>query len=168
MTTKRRSHEGTRTDEERQVDPMPNCARSCPKTRRSRVRGPNIVEAAAVRDMTDASVYERKFLSVSELLGESLCARPLQLIFGAQIKCMCFVHNMLCRSCTTSLHYCISCAIHSKVVRNRSREARKDRNPPPRFGQRNVSDRPVRTADGGAGGGALLLVERSEEHLVHL
>ena len=82
-----------------------------------------MVEAAAIRDMTEATVYDGK---------SSVIQGYYVSLFMYLYLHWCCLEFAIPKSYAKE-HYCVSCAVHSKRVRVRSREGRRVRTPPPRF-----------------------------------
>jgi ribosomal protein S26 len=93
----------------------------------------NIVEQAAVRDVQEACVYDRNLLFLS-----SFFLSVLVLCDYILLKCMVFYAEYVLPKLYAKMQYCVSCAIHSHVVRVRSRTNRRKREPPQRFLRRRV------------------------------
>jgi ribosomal protein S26 len=79
-----------------------------------------MVEAAAIRDISDASVYQGALATIHASRALQQSADP-----------SCFAEYVLPKL-YIKVVYCVSCAIHAHVVRVRSREGRRNRAPPPR------------------------------------
>lgn len=103
----------------------------------------NIVDASAVRDLQEASVYESKPRALSTTLCRAIHMNPpgvgnvLLPCFHSCVSCLTPLMLAMCPAYALpkiyrKVYYCVSAAIHSKVVRVRSRENRRIREPPKR------------------------------------
>jgi len=95
----------------------------------------NIVEAGCQRDMRDASVFEsytlpKLYMKMQYCIS---CGTNFQQVFDTlETQCRSMTLTTQCRSMTLTCYEFVA-AIHARVVRVRSRDARKIREPPPRF-----------------------------------